>query len=142
MLCAYYGGGARARALFEGTALAHGASTPSPDGSLAWDAYLGAFDVVRLVMTDFVKRGRPIAEGLARMQRLVVRDMKRAYPAVDYFDGSDVIQSMEDVYSETGRKFVVVIDEFRTSTRSPVWVEPLRAYEHSKELLAATAGSD
>lgn len=78
MMCAYYGRTAHAHALFEGTRLAESAPVSAPGGKLAWDAYLGAFDVIRLAMTDFVKRDKSVAEGLARMQNLVVRDIKRA----------------------------------------------------------------
>ena len=117
MLCAYYGGGDDAHALFQRTKLANDTPVQAAGGNRAWDGYLGAFDVLRLVMTDFVKRGRPVADSLTRLQRLVVRDIKRAYPNVDYFDEGDVIQSMEDVYSQTKRQFVVVIDEWDVAFR-------------------------
>ena len=112
MICAYYGRGAGARALFEGTRLSGSASARTARGELAWDAYLGGFDVVRLVMTRFLKRGKPVGEALERMQRLVVRDIKRAYPEEDYFDEGDLLQTIEDVYSGNGRQLVLVIDEW------------------------------
>lgn len=46
-----------------------------------------------------------------RMKRLVLRDLKREYPNVDYFDDTDLIESMQDVYQETNCPFVVIIDE-------------------------------
>ena len=80
MLCAYYGRTAGSRSLFEDTTLAASAPVRTSRGKLTWDAYLGAFDVVRLAMTDFFKTGRPVGESLDRMQRLVARDIRRAYP--------------------------------------------------------------
>ena len=112
MLCAYYGSAEDSRQLFEETKLAACGPTQTSMGKLEWDAHLGKFDVIRLVMTDFIKRGKPVTEALARMQRLVVRDVKRAYPDVDYFDENDLIQSVEDVYYASGRQFVIVIDEW------------------------------
>ena len=112
MICAYYGRGAGARALFEGTRLSSSAPARTARGELAWDAYLGGFDVVRLIMTRFLKRGKPVGEALERMQRLVVRDIKRAYPEEDYFDEGDLLQTIEDVYSGNGRQLVLVIDEW------------------------------
>lgn len=51
-------------------------------------------------------------EMLERIRKLVMREMKKEYPDVDYFDDTDLIQSMQDVYEETRRPFVVIIDEW------------------------------
>ncbi|MBR3314418.1 MAG: AAA family ATPase [Atopobiaceae bacterium] len=117
MLCAYYGLGDDARGLFADLRLAQTEPTRAGDATLPWDAYLGSFDVVRLTVTEFLKRGKTVAECLDRMQRLVMRDIVRAYPNVDYFDTSDLIQGMQDVYDETGRQFVIVIDEWDAPMR-------------------------
>ena len=52
------------------------------------------------------------------MQQLVVRNLKKQYPDVDYFDTDDLIQSMIDVYEETGNPFVIVIDEWDVAFRA------------------------
>lgn len=102
MLCAYYGKG-DSRELFAPSKLA------KCDG---WDRYLNQFDVIKIVMTDFVKEKTDVEKSLEKMQKLIVRDLKKQYPDVDYFDTDDLIQSMEDVYSELGKSFVIVIDEW------------------------------
>lgn len=102
MLCAYYGK-CDSRQLFEDLMVAKHES---------WDRYINAFDVVRLVMTDFIKEGKDVSEALAKMQKLVARDLKKQYPDVDYFDDEDIIQSMSDVHEETGKQFVIIIDEW------------------------------
>ena len=38
--------------------------------------------------------------------------MKRAYPNIAYFDDTDLVESMQDVYAETKCPFVVIIDEW------------------------------
>ena len=58
------------------------------------------------------------------MKRLVLRDLKREYPNVDYFDDTDLIESMQDVYQETNCPFVVIIDE---------WDYIFREYKQDKE---------
>lgn len=50
--------------------------------------------------------------------------MKREYPDVDYFDENDLIEAMQDVYEETRRPFVVIIDE---------WDCIFREYKEDKE---------
>ncbi|MBR1599706.1 MAG: AAA family ATPase [Lachnospiraceae bacterium] len=102
MLAAYYGKGG-SRSVFEKMKLAEHEN---------WDRYLNHFDVVRVVMTEFIKQNKDVEESLLKMQKLVVRDLKKQYPDVDYFDENDLMQSMSDVYEEKGTPFVVIIDEW------------------------------
>ena len=109
MICAYYDRTADSRQLFESRKLAE---VQTAEGKLPWDAYLGKFDVIRLVMTKFIKRNKTVTEALNDLQRLVVRDIQKAYPNQDYFNDQDLIQTIEDVYSDSGRQVVIVIDEW------------------------------
>jgi hypothetical protein len=79
---------------------------------ISWDEYLGRFDVIRLVMTKFFGKKTTAKEALARMQLLVIRDIKREYPDIDYFDDEDLVQTIEDVYSSNDRQIIIVIDEW------------------------------
>ena len=109
MVCAYYDREADSRELFQGLKLARNGGA---DGQQGWDAYLGGFDVIRIVMTKFFKSRITVEKALGKMQRMVVRDFKRLYPDVDYFDENDLIQTIEDVYSQNGRQVIIVIDEW------------------------------
>ena len=102
MLCAYYGK-CDSRSLFDHSKLAEHDN---------WDKYLNQFDVIKIVMTDFIKEKIDVTDALAKMQKLIVRDLKKQYPDVDYFDTDDLIQSMEDIYAEMGKPFVIIIDEW------------------------------
>ncbi len=121
MLCAYYDREADSRSLFEKCKISKYAGEAS---DLKWDKYLGEFDVIRLVMTDFFKKGVPIDKGLEKMQKLVVRDLAKAYAQVDFFDKDDLLQSFQDVYSEKKTQFVIIIDE---------WDAIFREYKEDKE---------
>ena len=127
MICAYYDREADSRKLFETRKLAADRTVQQGGAcqddrayqddatrteKLPWDAYLGQFDVIRIVMTDFVKKNIPVEKSLDKLQRLVVRDIKKKYPDADYFDDTDLIQSMADAYESTERQFVIVIDEW------------------------------
>lgn len=113
MICAYYSHGTDSHELFKRCELAETAPVLVGGEKVAWDAYLGAFDVVRVVMTDFFKRDANTSEAIVRLQRLVCRDIQRQYPNVDYLDSEDLIQTMEDVYYHTGRRFMVEVAECR-----------------------------
>lgn len=109
MICAYYDREANSRELFEARKLK---TEWAPERTQAWDAYLGKFDVIRLVMTKFFKKNISVENALANMQRLVVRDIKKAYPDADYYDESSLIQTIEDVYTSDESQLVIVIDEW------------------------------
>ena len=74
--------------------------------------YRGACDVLRINMQEFLSRAQDMAGLLSRLRRIVLRDLLRAYPDVDYFDREDLVECMQDVYQETQRPFVIVIDEW------------------------------
>ena len=103
MICAYYSNGVDTKSFFADRKLSM---------CKGWDQYINQFDVIRIVMTDIFRRGKSIGEGLERLQRLVLRDLMSRYSDVDYFDKTDLLQSMSDVYAQTGRPFVIVIDEW------------------------------
>ncbi len=68
MLCAYYGHGADARALFEGLKLAETEPVALRGGEVRpWDAFLNRFDVVCITMTEFLRDGESIAWSIDRM---------------------------------------------------------------------------
>lgn len=112
MICAYYDRGADSRELFSKRKLAECQSVLIEDKEISWDEYLGEYDVIRLVMTKFFNDKTTVSKALAKMQKLVVRDIKEEYPNIDYFDEDDLIQTIEDVYSANGRQLVIVIDEW------------------------------
>lgn len=103
MLCAYYDREADSHKLFESHTVA---------GTSGWDEYQGKFDVIYLVMTRFFKSRLTVSEALSNMQKLVIRDLKRTYPDIDLPDDNDLIQTIYDVYSTTGKQAVVIIDEW------------------------------
>jgi len=101
MLVAYYGKG-DSRSLFEGLKIANHED---------WDRYLNHFDVIRLVMTQFIKANRDIEESLELLCQRVLDDLSESYPEVKY-DPNDLNYSMERFYRKTGVPFVIIIDEW------------------------------
>ena len=109
MICAYYGCEADSRNMFESLKLS---DSESLYGELSWDVYLGKFDVIRIVMTDFFDSKSSFDDSLKKLQSLVCRDIKKKYSDVDYFDDSDLSQTIADAYSENNIQIVFVIDEW------------------------------
>ena len=111
MLCAYYGRGADSRKMFEKRKLAASAPVRNGENEIPWDAYLGKFDVIRLVMTDFFKQGRKIADGIRTMTSRILEELEEMYPGVRY-DPNDLVYSMDRFYRKSGIQFVILIDEW------------------------------
>jgi hypothetical protein len=82
------------------------------------------FDVLRINMQEFLSRAKDMAGLLSRLRRIVLRDLFREYPDIEYFDWEDLVECMQDVYQETQRPFVIVIDE---------WDCIFREYPHDAE---------
>ena len=112
MICAYYDREADSRKLFSKRKLAESNSSVNGEQELAWDVFLGQFDVIRIVMTRFFRKSMKVDKALDNLQKHVVRELKKTYPDIDYFDENSLLQSIEDVCLSTGQQVVIVIDEW------------------------------
>ena len=108
MICAYYDREADSGAMFKKTKLRTG---PHSDQPYPWDVYLGQFDVIRIVMTDFIKEDIPVPESLSKLASRILEELNEVYPEVKY-DPDDFYFSLEKYYRKTNRQFVIVIDEW------------------------------
>lgn len=111
MICAYYDREADSRGLFEHSKLA--ATEPIKRGNkeLFWDSYLGKFDVIYLVMTDFINSDRSAVEGIKLITERILNELNEEYPSVKY-DPNDLFFSMDKFYKESRTPFVIIIDEW------------------------------
>lgn len=113
MICAYYDRTADSRELFAERKLAKAVTSQTENnGIVRWDEHLTQYDVIRLVMTRFFKAGISVESAISKLQKLVIRDYKKVYPEVEYFNEEDLIQALEDVYTTVNRQVVIVIDEW------------------------------
>lgn len=72
--------------------------------------HLNKYDVIRINMQDFLSISGSIVEMLEMLQMRVVRELKKAYP--DYVAFDNIVFAMQDIFDETGRCFVILIDEW------------------------------
>ena len=107
MLCAYYDREADSRALFENCKI-----SKANKKSLKWDEYLGKFDVLRLVMTEFMEDSDSVKDILEYLSEEVISELMDTYPDVRYGNRVNVRTVMSKIYGNTKRQFVIVIDEW------------------------------
>lgn len=103
MLTAYYSRGCDSRELFNEFEISK---------SLDFEKYRNKYNTISLNMQAFLSRSNNIDELIDRVKKLVIRDIKKEYPEVDYFDDTDLIESIQDVYEEKKCPFIVIIDEW------------------------------
>ena len=103
MLTAYYSRGCAAGQLFSRFEIAKNS---------AFKQYLNQYNTISVNMQEILSRSYSIYELIERFSKLVIRDLKKEYPDVDYFDDTDVIECMQDVYSQKKQAFVVILDEW------------------------------
>ncbi len=82
MICAYYDREACSRELFAERLLAGKEHSQSGTKDPEWDRYLGKFDVIRIVMTDFIKRATGVSSGLDKLTGRILDELGDAYPEV------------------------------------------------------------
>ena len=101
MLTAYYSRGCDSRELFAGLEIAEDKN---------FTRYLNKYDTVFLNVQEFLSATHNVDEMLKALQRRVLAELKQAYPGVA--EGEQLIWVMMDVYAQTGRSFVILIDEW------------------------------
>lgn len=74
--------------------------------------YQGLFNVLHLNMQNFLSRTGSMSELLEYLNKRVGRDIRKGFMDQKLSEYDSLPELMEDIYGETGDKFVVVIDEW------------------------------
>ncbi len=112
MLCAYYGSEVDSRSLFENTRLADQEPVKLRTRVIRWDSYLNAFEVVRIVITDFIDAERNIEASVDLLNKEVCDELMEYYPEVNYGERIDLYSVMSRIYDKYKKQFVIIIDEW------------------------------
>ena len=112
MICAYYDRETDSRELFERRKLFGCAVIKTPEKDIHWDEYLGKFDVIRLVMTDFMEDSNSVRDMLDYLKEEVTTELIESYPQISFGRRINLRTVMNKIYGQTKRQFVIVIDEW------------------------------
>ena len=119
MICAYYDREADSRSLFEKCKI----SKVTDNNGQGWDEYLGKFNVIRLVMTNFFNKKRTVDQAIDTIELRILDELAEEYPDIKY-DENDFYYSIDKFYRKSKTQFVIVIDE---------WDAIFREYKEDKE---------
>ncbi len=103
MLAAYYSYGCDSGKDFQSLEIAEHPS---------FEEQRNKYDTIFINMQEFLSRSKSVPDMLDLLKRRVLWELMEAYPDFRYFDKTDLISTMQDVYQYTKRPFVVIIDEW------------------------------
>lgn len=103
MLVAYYSKGSHSHSIFDHLKISHTGK---------YDKHLNKHNVIHLNMQTFLSKSKNMEEFSSLLSLLLIRELKRVYKEVDYFDDTDLQLSLSDIYNETNEKFIFIIDEY------------------------------
>lgn len=121
MICAYYDREADSRTMFEKLKLA---DKNISDTKQNWDVYLGKFDVLRFVITDFMGDCASVSEMIQNITDEISEDLLETYPELKSDKKLSLRSILSKIYGKTKRQFVIVIDE---------WDAVFRIWKNNKE---------
>lgn len=101
MLAAYFSKGADARELFSGLQIGRDPTFVSN---------LNRFDVILIDMEQIHPNAS--ASGIRRLQLAICAEIRAAFPGEFTYDGPLVSGLLADIYSKTGRRFYVIVDNW------------------------------
>ncbi len=120
MLGAYYGCGENTEPLFAPLKIHSDAS---------FTKHLNQYYVIKIDMQSFMTSTSSVVEMLEMLKRSIRKDFRKEFSNIDWSEQDALWENIYDIYTETGRKFVILIDE---------WDCVMRRYhtlEHQKNYL-------
>lgn len=103
MLTAYYSRGCDSQELFAGLKAME---------SESFFTHLNQYDVISLNMQDFLSQSAGMEEMLSLIEKSILWELLSEYPDCRYFDKANLTRTMQDIYQDSRRPFIVIIDEW------------------------------
>lgn len=103
MLSAYYGAGEDASVLFDELKISKEES---------YKEHLNRYDVIKINMQEFLSATHDVDEMLEMIKKYISFDLLEQYENVRVRDEKNFIQIMKDIFANTKRPFVILIDEW------------------------------
>lgn len=110
MLAAYYSRGADSRALFETLKL--GRLWKNGDAEIYFEENLNRHDVLFLDITSFISMADDIGDTVRELQNDVIEELQETYPGCVKKGTRSLFKALMQIHAGTGRKFLVIIDEW------------------------------
>ncbi|MGN0029504.1 MAG: AAA family ATPase [Marinilabiliaceae bacterium] len=111
LVAAYYTSGADSRPLFEKLRISK---------TEGWDERLNRCNVIQIDLGEFYSRYGSEGDVTKTLNRLVVNEMRTEFPNAGIDVGDSIPEAVLSAFDETGKQFVVIIDEYDVMVREKV----------------------
>ena len=104
MLAAYYSRGCNSAELFAGTKI---------EAEKSFSSHLNRHSVIRLDVQRFLEKERDLDTFIDEIEKKVISDLAREFPDFKNFTADSRLKTLlEQIFAETGKGFIFVIDEW------------------------------
>ena len=103
MLAAYYGRGKDATPLFDKLNVSNCES---------YREHLNQYDCIMINIQKLLSRSKTVEEMIATLSVKIIKDLRQIYPTLNFNDSDHLVDVMEDIYEETNKPFVILLDEW------------------------------
>lgn len=104
MLAAYYSRGCNSAELFAGTKI---------EAEKSFSSHLNRHSVIRLDVQRFLEKERDLDTFIDEIEKKVISDLSREFPDFENFTADSRLKTLlEQIFAETGKGFIFVIDEW------------------------------
>ena len=104
MLAAYYSRGCNSTELFAGTKI---------EAEKSFSSHLNRHSVIRLDVQRFLEKERDLDTFIDEIEKKVISDLSREFPDFENFTADSRLKTLlEQIFAETGKGFIFVIDEW------------------------------
>lgn len=103
MLTAYYSRGCSSDKLFSKLKIAK---------DKTFHEHLNQYDTIFINMQEFLSQGNDIDGMISLIKKSLLWELLGEYPDFRYFDTENLTRTMQDIYQNTKRPFVIIIDEW------------------------------
>jgi len=103
MLAAYYDSGSDTGDMFSDLKISECAS---------YELHRNKYHVISVNMQDFLTGNQDVMQMIASFSAQIIREAAEVFPEVTFSEPENLINVLDDIYKETGKRFVILIDEW------------------------------
>ncbi|KIR01497.1 N-acetylhexosamine 1-kinase [Lachnospiraceae bacterium TWA4] len=90
--------------------------------------HLNRYEVIKIDMQSFLSKESTVEGLITRLTSYIVRELKKAYQNVEFFNEEDLSEVLNNILSETGKQFILIIDEWDCVMRRYHDIESQKKY--------------
>ncbi|MCD8104949.1 MAG: ATP-binding protein [Lachnospiraceae bacterium] len=117
MIGAFFGKGADSSRIFDSLKIAQESRNSLADSAEVCEAfdyreYMNQYNVIYLNFAEAANLSKSFDEFMNRIERFLIRDFRKAFSDVDFWEGLSSVELMKMIHDDTQESFILVFDEW------------------------------